>query len=81
MPICRRRGPVSILGNSILEICGGQSGTRTSFYSEYFGFLASMSRFILIFIYMSLLPGRQTNGWSLGTFQTALLLQTSGTKG
>jgi hypothetical protein len=60
MPICRRGGPVSILSNSILEICGGQSGTGTSFYSEYFGFLASLSLSILIFIYMSLLPGRQT---------------------
>jgi hypothetical protein len=59
MPICRRVAPVSIFGNSILEICGGQSGTKTNFYSEYFGFLASVSRSILIFIYMSLLPGRQ----------------------
>jgi hypothetical protein len=54
MPICHHGGPVSILDNSVWEICGGQSGTGKRFYSEYFGFPASLSRTILIFIYMSL---------------------------
>jgi hypothetical protein len=59
---------------SLCEICGGQSGTASGFFSEYFGIPQSVSFYqysILILIYTLLLADEETGeDWELSEQQS-----------